>query len=182
MPSETQPVINGLQSPSVKPAWQLALTPSEQRALTLVRETLRRRPDYDPAMPHLSIEELNNLIEQTELIITTYQNAMTPITKGQLIIAIADLAEVLQVMPPTDTGLDLYFAVLNDMPAILLRPAVVALLRSHKFSRLPLPADMIKHIKGDWDSLSAALSVQITNKYRFATAINLRHQNERINR
>jgi hypothetical protein len=72
--------------------------------------------------------------------------------------------------------------VLNDMPAILLRPAVVALLRSHKFSRLPLPADMIKHIKWDWDSLSAALSVQITNKYRFATAINLRHQNERINR
>lgn len=66
-----------------------------------------------------------------------------PTSMPEIIEMLADFADMLQVGVPREKGLQLYEAALDRLPRPCLDPIKLALARSHRFARLPLPADFL---------------------------------------
>ena len=66
-----------------------------------------------------------------------------PVGRPTVIKTIGALASLFQVPVPDDIGLDLYVLALSKMPAPVFNAARNKLVLSHKWPRLPVPADFI---------------------------------------
>tara|TARA_R110000823_G_scaffold4918_11_gene19656 strand:+ start:1599 stop:1988 length:390 start_codon:yes stop_codon:yes gene_type:complete len=59
------------------------------------------------------------------------------------------MAQLFQCNVPDHQGLEMYFAVLSDYPEALLRQAAKTVATTHKWPRLPFPADFIAVIEDE---------------------------------
>lgn len=72
-----------------------------------------------------------------------------PVGKTGVIQTLSALASMLQAPLPDDTGLDLYILALAKMPTPVFNAARNKLVLTHRWPRLPLPADFIEAGKDD---------------------------------
>lgn len=84
-----------------------------------------------------------------------HHQAMAPVSKAELLNALADLADLLQTKVPGEGGIDLYLEAMDSFPQRMLRPTQVMIARDHKFTRLPLPADWRRTAEEQLDSALA---------------------------
>jgi hypothetical protein len=66
---------------------------------------------------------------------------------------------------PERAGLEMYFQLLEEYPEALLRQAAREVARTHKWPRLPYPADFITVIETDWKHCHALLQ-NISTTYK----------------
>lgn len=95
---------------------------------------------WDLADSHTS----DQLTEAADALADAYANLkkrLVPVTHEQIASALDAFAEMLQVTVPSPTGLKLYFHALDKMPAYKFEAACTHLAATHKWPRLPLPAD-----------------------------------------
>lgn len=105
-----------------------------------------------------------DLIEQGEreltLALSAAQQALPLVTREKIADALRTFAEMLQCSVPTAEGLKLYFYALQEMPYHKFQHACMSLIKTHKWPRLPLPADFIeagKDARPDIDAFFASL-------------------------
>lgn len=67
-----------------------------------------------------------------------------PADPADIIKAVEKVAAVFQVSVPDEDGLLIYAAVLSDLPAPVLKRAVVTVCKTHKYKTLPLPAEFLE--------------------------------------
>jgi hypothetical protein len=107
---------------------------------------------------HLSLDLIEKGERELTLALSAAQQALPPVTKEKIADALHSFAEMLQCTVPTPEGLKLYFYALQDMPYYKFQAACMALVKRHKWPRLPLPADFIeasKDARNDIDSFMA---------------------------
>jgi hypothetical protein len=71
------------------------------------------------------------------------QRALAPASRAEYATGLTALAELFQVQVPSDTGLDLYLNAIKHVPKPAFMRAIGVLSRSHKWPRLPYPADVL---------------------------------------
>jgi hypothetical protein len=81
---------------------------------------------------------------------------MAPASDEAIIKALGGMAEAFQVDLPEQTGLEIYVAALRDLPRPALVAAVQSLVRTHKWPRLPFPADFIEAAQPEIEALASA--------------------------
>jgi hypothetical protein len=104
------------------------------------------------------------------------EHALPLVSKEKMANVIGSMAEMLQVSVPSTAGLKLYFHALKDLPAYKFEAAALKLIKTHKWPRLPLPADFIeaaKEERQDIESFALRLSIART---RVEGARKLLHQ------
>lgn len=69
---------------------------------------------------------------------------MQPASKASIIKTISGFASMLQVPVPDDAGLDLYIMALARLPQPVFNAARNKLVMTHKWARLPTPADFVE--------------------------------------
>jgi len=77
------------------------------------------------------------------------ERALPLVSKEKIADAIGSIAEMLQVSVPSTIGLKLYFHALKELPEYKFEAACLKLIRTHKWPRLPLPADFIEAAKDE---------------------------------
>lgn len=81
---------------------------------------------------------------------------MRPASDNTIIKTLAGMAEAFQVDMPQDVGLEIYVAALRDLPRPAFMAAVQSLVRSHKWPRLPYPADFIEAAQPELEALRSS--------------------------
>lgn len=82
-----------------------------------------------------------------------------PTGKTGVLQTLSALASMLQAPLPDDTGLDLYIVALSQMPTPVFNAARNKLVLSHRWPRLPLPADFIEAGKEDQQIIDTMRSI-----------------------
>lgn len=104
------------------------------------------------------------------------ERALPLVSREKIADVIGSIAEMLQVSVPSTMGLKLYFHALKDLPAYKFEAAALKLIKTHKWPRLPLPADFIEAAKderGDLDTFILRVSIA---RQRVEGALRLLHQ------
>jgi hypothetical protein len=94
--------------------------------------------------------------ELTDLARAFNAGPMAPASEDAIIKSLAGMAEAFQVDLPERVGLEIYVAALRDMPRPALVAAVQSLVRTHKWPRLPYPADFIEAAQPELAALQTA--------------------------
>lgn len=98
----------------------------------------------DPELVALNSDSLKSLSLAATEAAEQYRQMAAPPTDEDILRTLQKMAEMFQVSVPSEDGLELYVAALRVLP----RPAFVqareTLLRTHKWPRLPYPADFIE--------------------------------------
>jgi hypothetical protein len=81
---------------------------------------------------------------------------MASASEEVIIKTLAGMADAFQVDLPERVGLEIYVAALRDLPRPALVAAVQSLVRTHKWPRLPYPADFIEAAQPELDALKSA--------------------------
>ena len=108
----------------------------------------------------ISLDLIERGEQELTLALSAAQQALPPVTRPKIADALHTLAEMLQCSVPTPEGLKLYFHALQDMPYYKFQYACLELVKTHKWPKLPLPADFIEAAKDarlDVDSFIASL-------------------------
>jgi len=110
---------------------------------------------------HLSLDLIKK--SQQELTTTFFaaKEVLPPVTKEKIADALNTFAKMLRCQPPTPEDLKLYVYALEDMPYYKFQAACKALLKRHKWPRLPVPADFVEasaDARDDIDSFMANLN------------------------
>jgi len=82
--------------------------------------------------------------QELERALSGARRALVPATRTEFVAGLIGLAELFQVQVPTDTGLDLYINAIQHISAPAFHRAIGVLSRSHKWPRLPYPADVLE--------------------------------------
>ena len=128
-PAELQTIIDD----SVKRLINLALAQTEFRGL-----------EQDNSIS----SDLNERgAQELTLALSATQQALPLVTREKIADALRTFAEMLQCSVPMADGLKLYFYALQDMPYYKFLHACMNLVKTHKWPRLPLPADFIEASK-----------------------------------
>lgn len=171
MPFATKPAIEPVEVPQLleaaTPCDRLLLrraTTVKQNDPTSFRSTYEALPDAD----------LDALIEGLERIGDAYAAWLKRVTKPDLLNLLADFADMLQVSPPNAGGIDLYLAAMDTVPAALVPIARVKVAKTHRYARLPLPADFEKAIAGEMQWCTNSLAWVMHLRLDFERARTLR--------
>jgi hypothetical protein len=112
---------------------------------------------YDlSALPSDWLNKAINLIDGD---LAAFEDYAAPADKPTIIRTLGALASMLQTPLPDETGLDLYVLALAKMPAPVFNAARNKLVLSHRWPRLPLPADFIEAGKEDQAIIDTMRSV-----------------------
>ena len=128
-PAELQTIIND----SVKRLINLAFSQTEYRGLEQDR--------------NISLDLIEAGAQELTLALAATQQALPLVTREKIADALRTFAEMLQCSVPMADGLKLYFYALQDMPYYKFQYACMSLVKTHKWPRLPLPADFIEAAK-----------------------------------
>jgi hypothetical protein len=96
---------------------------------------------------HLSSSEKAEAREAFNHAIWSIKNAMAPPTPDDIAKALRAMAQMFNVPVPEPTGLALYELALSDLSAPAFKQGCRAVLKVHKWPRLPYPAEIIEHAK-----------------------------------
>lgn len=94
-------------------------------------------------------DELTNAVSALAHAHADVERALPLVSKEKIADAIGSIAEMLQVSVPSTIGLKLYFHALKELPEYKFEAACLKLIRTHKWPRLPLPADFIEAAKDE---------------------------------
>jgi hypothetical protein len=145
-----------------------AMLPSSgMRWLTDLR--LMTRLNIAKTWPCASLKEAETHL--TELLDAFDSALMRPATDEYILKALAGLADAFQVDLPERVGLEIYVAALRDLPRPAFKAAVKAVVRRHKWPRLPYPADFIEAAQPELDSLKSDRSRIVTAITRVRDAL-----------
>lgn len=92
-------------------------------------------------------------MELIDLLDAFDSKVMRPASEEAIIKMLGGMAAAFQVDVPERTGLEIYIAALRDLPRPALEAAVQSLVRSHKWPRLPFPADFIEAAQPELEAL-----------------------------
>jgi hypothetical protein len=101
--------------------------------------------DMTATLPH----ELHDAREAIELALTEAKLVMVPADARQIMDGLQSIADMLQASLPNERGLKLYLAIMSEIPAPLFRQACKRVATSHRYARLPNPADFIDAVSED---------------------------------
>lgn len=104
------------------------------------------------------------------------ERALPLVSKQKVADVIGSIAEMLQVSVPSETGLKLYLHALKELPAYKFEAAALKLIRTHKWPRLPLPADFIEAAKDERQDIDIARIKIESARLRVEGALRLLHQ------
>lgn len=107
-------------------------------------------------LTHHSIEELQEASSALTHAQEGVERALPLVSKQKIADVIGSIAEMLQVTVPSEMGLKLYLHALKDMPAYKFEAAALSLIKTHKWPRLPLPADFIEAAKDQRQDIEIA--------------------------
>jgi len=99
---------------------------------------------------------LQEVISTLDNDLATIEEAMRPAGKAEIIKTIEAMAALFQAPVPDGVGLDLYIMALARMPAPVFRAARNELVTTHKWPRLPLPADFVEAGKHEQSVMNTA--------------------------
>lgn len=108
--------------------------------------------------PNISLDLIKQGAEELTLALSDAQQALPPLTKEKIADALNSFAEMLQCPVPKPAGLKLYFHALQDMPYYKFQAACLNLIKTHKWPRLPLPADFLAAGENARPDLDTALA------------------------
>lgn len=94
-------------------------------------------------------DELLEAREQLAHALAEAKLAMLPADARQITDGLQSIADMLQVSLPGERGLKLYLAILSEIPAPLFRQACKRVATSHRYARLPNPADFLDAVSED---------------------------------
>lgn len=100
----------------------------------------------------LTASPMHELLNAQELLgtaLTDAKLAMLPADARQITDGLQSIADMLQVSLPSERGLKLYLAILSEIPEPLFRQACKRVATSHRYARLPNPADFIDAVSED---------------------------------
>lgn len=121
-------------------------------------------------MKRLGSASLTAAIEVLDGALTKLHARYAPASDEEMLRTLEKMAEMFQVSVPEADGLELYLAALRELP----RPAFVkareALLREHRWPRLPYPVDFIEAAKLTVASLETATRIVAYHHERCITA------------
>lgn len=104
------------------------------------------------------------------------EHALPLVSKEKIADAIGSIAEMLQVSVPSTIGLKLYFHALKELPEYKFEAACLKLIRTHKWPRLPLPADFIEAAKEERQDI-AVFQIKLGSARRLVdSALRLLHE------
>lgn len=107
----------------------------------------------------------------TELAAAYDEANLKPASETAIIKALNGIAEAFQVDLPSAVGLEIYVAALSDLPRPALAAAVRSLVRSHKWMKMPLPADFIAAAKDELEQIEAGRRRIATARNRITEAL-----------
>lgn len=122
-------------------------------------------------MDEYSRDELVQAARDLKAVRDGVSTVITTVTKEKIADALGSIAEMLQVSVPSPIGLKLYFHALKDMPAYKFEAACMSLIRTHKWPRLPLPADFIEAAQDERKDVDLFLAKLSVAENRIAAAI-----------
>jgi predicted transcriptional regulator len=96
---------------------------------------------------------------------------MQPANKATIIKTIEAMASLFQVAVPDELGLDLYILALARMPGPVFKAARNNLITTHKWPRLPVPADFISAGQEEQERIDAVRSVLQTARRQAERAL-----------
>jgi hypothetical protein len=96
---------------------------------------------------------------------------MRPATKATIIKTVEAMASLFQAPVPDDLGFDLYILALAQMPGPVFKAARNKLITTHKWPRLPLPADFVAAGQEEQERIDAVRSVLQTARRQAERAI-----------
>lgn len=97
------------------------------------------------------------------------RRSLAPATKEEILSVLGAIASMLQVSLPDEAGLKLYLHGLGFIPAELFKEAALRVSRTHKYPRLPLPADFSAAIKVEMDQANM-IPLYLEHAYRHTLA------------
>ena len=116
---------------------------------------------------------LNKAIDLLDGELAALERYAEPADKAAIIKTLGALASMLQAPVPDDTGLDLYVLALAKMPKPVFNAARNALVLSHRWPKLPLPADFIKAGEEDQKVIDTMRGVLSGARHRAERALAL---------
>lgn len=125
-------------------------------------------------MPSVPLDALEEFVDKLDDVRLAYRELFAPAGAADILDTLADFADMLQVNAPGEAGIDLYVAALDTLPRVLLRRAAVALAREHKYARLPLPADFLKHVTAENSEILKRVGWVDFLQTHFLRALNVR--------
>lgn len=99
------------------------------------------------ASPPADRAKLEILEHNTLSMLREYEQAHPPVTGDDIADALERLASLFGVGVPERMGVELYAVALSAMPRALLPTAMIRVASTHKFSSLPMPADLLKAVE-----------------------------------
>lgn len=93
--------------------------------------------------------ELEHAADMLTRALGNARHELPSVSQEKIADALGSIAEMLQVTVPSTTGLKLYLHALKDMPEYKFQAACLKLIKTHKWPRLPLPADFIEAAKSE---------------------------------
>lgn len=163
-----------------------ALIPAQQ--ITLPAELRTIVPDSvlhwmslpSETMPwHLTDHSIDELQEASAALTHAQEGverALPLVSKQKIADVIGSIAEMLQVTVPSEMGLKLYLHALKDLPAYKFEAAALQLIKTHKWPRLPLPADFIEAAKDQRQDIEITRIKINAAKRQVDGALKLLHQ------
>lgn len=151
-PAELQTIIDD----SVRRLINLAFAQTEYRGL-----------EQDKS---ISSDLIERGAQELTLALSATQQALPLVTREKIADALRTFAEMLQCSVPMADGLKLYFYALQDMPYYKFQHACMSLIKTHKWPRLPLPADFIEAGKDGRPDLDVAFNRLKYAKNTFTSA------------
>lgn len=107
--------------------------------------------------------------------VTQLEALRAPASDEEILKTLQKLAEMFQVSVPEPDGLELYIAALKPVPRIAFVKARETLTRTHKWPRLPYPAEFIEAAEPTTKSLQAAIRSLIHHRDRCIFALEKLH-------
>lgn len=96
---------------------------------------------------HYGTKRLETAANALALACSQVEQALPPVSREEIVDVLGSIAEMLQVSVPSTLGIKLYFGALKDMPSYKFKAAALKLIKTHKWPKLPLPADFIEAAK-----------------------------------
>lgn len=98
---------------------------------------------------HYGEKNLETAANAFALACSQVEQALPPVSREEIVDVLGSMAEMLQVSVPSTLGIKLYFGALKDMPSYKFKAAAFKLIKTHKWPKLPLPADFIEAAKDE---------------------------------
>ena len=157
-PCEAGSVTVSVSPSAIEPAAGLtmALPASDAALRRKLIDLLLHKDGFDPDYSSCSTPQLHSMMHLAERMPVMIDEQYPAVTRSAVLDLLADFADFLQVSVPGDAGIDLYLAGLEHLPAPLLRMASTKLAGTHRFNRLPLPADFARTIESEVEELQSA--------------------------